>query len=260
MIMEHIEKIKKLGWTVLSGCYSDKQIIQSLKKIKYLQDKSPIIADEYVPRLNKVAKNLYNLPAKDLFFIKLFLENKELEKILIHFLNDPYYVQIPQNEPNYILRSLGARSTEGELPMHIDSFFPYQGPNVIAMQCILFLEDSTIENGCTINISGSHLSGTYADNNKRHLASPIEAKAGDLYIQDARLHHGTLPNITTNTRWSCVATYTRFFIKQHFDMPKTIPNRILKHLSPKEKSILGFCSQPLLDELHGADIKKGYTL
>lgn len=258
--MTPIEQIEKNGFTVLSGLFSEKDIDTALEKVLELEKTAPVIPDEYIPRLNKGAKNLYNLQAKDKFFIDLMLENKTLEQILMFFLNDPFYKQIPDYLPNYIMRSLGARSsTENNLPLHIDSFVPSLGSNVVSMQCILFLEDSTVGNGCTIAIPASHRLGLFADDTQRDLAIPIEAKKGDLYLQDSRLWHGALANTSDKSRWSLVMTATRWFIKQHFDC-STIPQSILELTTPKQRSILGFSSRPLLTELEGADIKRGYDL
>lgn len=98
----------------------------------------------------------------------------------------------------------------------------------------------------------------YADDSVWDQCIPIEAKAGDLYIQDGRLWHGTLPNTTDSTRWALVTTFTRWFIVQHYNLTKTVPDEIIKQLSPKQEHILGFNTQALLGIHEGVDIKKGY--
>lgn len=256
--MTPVEEIQELGFTVLKDFIKKPQIDLTLAKIIELEKISPKLEDQYIPRLNKSSPNIYNLEAKDKHFIDLFTLDSKLEQILMYFLNDSFYAQIPHFLPNYKIRSLGARSSGDALPLHIDSFFPYTGPNVIALQCILFLEDSRIDNGCTIAVPKSHLSGKYANDNKRKEAITIEAKAGSIYIQDARLWHGTLGNQSIGTRWSCVMTVSRWFITQHFNCDG-IPLNILGKCSPKQKAILGLCSKPLDNELSGVDIKKGYS-
>lgn len=256
--MTPIEEIEINGYTVLKGFIKD--VKRPLDKILELEKTSPKVLDEYTPRLNKGAPNIYNLAAKDKYFLDLFTKSERLETILIYFLNDPYYKQIPQHLPNYILRSLGARSSgPNELPLHIDSFKPSLGPYVTSMQCILLLEPSTVETGCTIAIKGSHLLGKYADDSQRHITTNIEAEPGDLLIQDARIIHGANANVSGKTRWSLVSTFTSWHITQHFS-PYTIPLEIFNLLDVKEKHILGFNTQPLIDETKGVDIKKGYEL
>ena len=257
--MNYLEQIKKDGYCVLPQVLSQNQVNNFLTKIKelYKETKDKICQD--TPYLNTNQPNVYNLQNKDINFIKLLFDNKEIEHILIKHLNDKWYKQIPQDQPNYILRSFGARSSNSALPLHIDSFIPYQGEEVIAMQMVIVLEDMSIENGCTVVIPGSHQIGEYADNTKFNNATPLLLKAGDIAIWDSRIWHGTTNNKTENTRWTIIATFTRWWIKQHFDITKALPEEIKNQLSQKEKSILGFASVPYLSEYEGIEMKKGYN-
>lgn len=257
--MNYLEQIKKDGYCVLPQVLSQNQVNNFLTKIKelYKETKDKICQD--TPYLNTNQPNVYNLQNKDINFIKLLFDNKEIEHILIKHLNDKWYKQIPQDQPNYILRSFGARSSNSALPLHIDSFIPYQGEEVIAMQMVIVLEDMSIENGCTVVIPGSHQIGEYADNTKFNDATPLLLKAGDIAIWDSRIWHGTTNNKTEDTRWTIIATFTRWWIKQHFDITKALPEEIKNQLSQKEKSILGFASVPYLSEYEGIEMKKGYN-
>lgn len=257
--MNYLEQIKKDGYCVLPQMLSQNQVNNFLTKIKelYKETKNKICQD--TPYLNTNQPNVYNLQNKDINFIKLLFNNKEIEHILIKHLNDKWYKQIPQDQPNYILRSFGARSSNSALPLHIDSFIPYQGEEVIAMQMVIVLEDMSIENGCTVVIPGSHQIGEYADNTKFNDATPLLLKAGDIAIWDSRIWHGTTNNKTEDTRWTIIATFTRWWIKQHFDITKALPEEIKNQLSQKEKSILGFASVPYLSEYEGIEMKKGYN-
>ena len=257
--MNYLEQIKKDGYCVLPQVLSQNQVNNFLTKIKelYKETKDKICQD--TPYLNTNQPNVYNLQNKDINFIKLLFDNKEIEHILIKHLNDKWYKQIPQDQPNYILRSFGARSSNSSLPLHIDSFIPYQGEEVIAMQMVIVLEDMSIENGCTVVIPGSHQIGEYADNTKFNNATPLLLKAGDIAIWDSRIWHGTTNNKTEDTRWTIIATFTRWWIKQHFDITKALPEEIKNQLSQKEKSILGFASVPYLSEYEGIEMKKGYN-
>ena len=206
---------------------------------------------EYPGRITKIPSNQITMQPDP-------RTGKEIEHILIKCLNDKWYKQIPQDQPNYILRSFGARSSNAALPLHIDSFIPYKGDEVIAMQVVIVLEDMTIENGCTVVIPGSHQAGEYADNKVYDQAIPLTLKAGDVAIWDSRLWHGTTNNKTEGTRWAIIATFTRWWIKQHFEITDAVPSEIYNHLSPKYRSILGYCSKPWKTEYEGIEIKKGY--
>jgi ectoine hydroxylase-related dioxygenase (phytanoyl-CoA dioxygenase family) len=256
--MNHSEQIKKNGYCILHQALSQTQVNDFLNKIKKLYEETKNEICQDVPYLNTNQPNIYNLQNKDVNFIKLLFDNKEIENILIDCLNDKWYKQIPQDQPNYIIRSFGARSSNSSLPLHIDSFIPYQGEETIAVQVAIVLEDMSIENGCTVAIPGSHQTGKYADNTKFNEAIPLLLKAGDIAIWDSRIWHGTTDNKTEGTRWAIIATFTRWWIKQHFDITKALPENIKKQLSQKEKSILGFASVPYLSEYEGIEMKKGY--
>lgn len=255
----YIDQIKKEGYCVIPQVFKSDQINHLLTLVKSTYERTKDEISQDTPYLNTNQPNIYNLQNKDLIFINTLFNINEVEQILISCLNDEWYKQIPQDQPNYILRSFGARSSNIALPLHIDSFIPYKGEKVIAIQIVIVLEDMTIENGCTVVIPKSHQSGEYADNKVYDQAIPLILKAGDVAIWDSRLWHGTTDNKTEGTRWAIIATFTRWWIKQHFDITKALPEEIKNKLSQKEKSILGFASIPHLSEYEGIEIKKGYS-
>lgn len=258
MLNKYINELKWNGYTVIPQALAIRDVKYLLDDVKFIyeRDKDKILKD--VPYLNSTSPNIYNLQNKNISFIGTLFKLPYIEEILIHFLNDKWYKAIPQNQPNYILRHFGARSSNDALPLHIDSFIPYIGDEVIAMQVAIILEDSTILNGCTTVLPGTHESGRYADNNYSDKVIPLECKAGDVLIWDSRLWHATTKNNTSGTRWAMIATFTRWFIKQMFDIPAALPEHIKKELTNKEKSILGFGSIPYKTEYEGIEIKKGY--
>ncbi|HEV3473271.1 MAG TPA: phytanoyl-CoA dioxygenase family protein, partial [Actinomycetota bacterium] len=208
--------------------------------------------------LNRDQPTVYSLQSKEIFFLDVLFEADVLQAVLTHFLNDRWYKQIPEGEPNYILRSYIARSSNKKLPMHIDSFVPYQGAHPFIMQCSIILEDQSAENGCTIVVPGSHLSGEYTTQEAASRAIPLESEKGDVVIWDSRLWHGTTENASGATRWAMIATYCRWWVKQHFNIPYTLPQDIYAQLTDSQKAVLGFCSIPPLDETERIDLKSGY--
>lgn len=255
---KNIQEIREQGYTILPQVFENWQVKYLLELVKnhYEITKDQISKD--VPYLNTNQPNVYNLQNKDINFINTLFGLQDVEKILIDCLNDKWYKQIPQDQPNYILRSFGARSSNSALPLHIDSFIPYIGNEVIAMQVVICLEDMTLENGCTIAVPKSHQLGEYADNKFYDNADPILLKAGDIAIWDSRLWHGTATNKSEGTRWAIIATFTRWWIKQHFDIPNNVPRNIEEKLTAKDKQLLGYCSVPFKNEFEGIDLKRGY--
>lgn len=255
--MNAINSILDKGYAILPNKLDDQQIFDFLTCCK-LEFENSSLNEKDIPFLNKNTPVVYNLQNKNIDIIKYLLNEKEIEEILIYFLNDKYYKQIPQNQPNYILRAVGARSSNIELPLHIDSFIPFIGDELIAMQVSIVLEDQTIENGCTILIPGSHKFGEYANQNEKDKCVSITPKKGDIVIWDSRIWHGAHANKSNSTRWAVIATFTRWWVKQQFDIPNNIPNDFKELLTEKELSVLGACSVPPSNELDSIDMKKGY--
>lgn len=255
--MDYIQQITELGYCKIENVYTEEETAKTLALVKEWEKKAPRIDDQYIPRLNKGNKDIYCLQNKDKYFLDIIFKSDEVEEILIHFLNDKFYKQIPENQPNYILRHVGARSSVEALPFHIDSFIPYIGEHVIAMQVAIFLEDSTVENGCTLVRHKSHQWGTYASQFDLDYQE-VTAKRGDVLIWDSRLHHGCLKNNTKGTRWTIVSTFTRWWVKQMFHITEGLSKDTLNQLTKKEKSILGYYSIPYNNEYEGIDMKNRY--
>lgn len=258
MTTSHLDQMSEKGFCVLEQAIPEGQVRHLLEKVKSLYESTKDNISQDVPFLNNGQPNVYNLQNKDVELVRFLFELKEVEAILLPCMNDKWYKQIPQDQPNYILRSFGARSSQAALPLHIDSFIPYKGDELIAVQVVVVLEDMTLENGCTLVIPGSHQSCEYADNEAKNKAIPLTLKAGDIAIWDSRLWHGTMENTTDSTRWAMIATFTRWWVKQHFDIPKALPDDIYQALSPKHRSLLGFCSMPWPSEYEGIELKRSY--
>jgi len=189
---------------------------------------------------------VYNLQNKDKRFIE-FLEDPFVERLMIAKLNEPYYRYIPPDQPNYILGQYLARSSTQALALHIDAGMPHAGNDTSMIQVAYLLEDSTLENGCTVIIPGSQTSGGYADRARTDTQS-LPASAGDVLIWDARVWHGAHANTTGKSRWAIIATYQRWWVKQSFDIPRALPVETYAQLTAKQKALLGYCTIPPVDE------------
>lgn len=253
-----IEQIDKVGYYRLRGVYDKKDVAFALDKVRSYYQTTRDKVSKDVPFLNIDQPTVYNLQSKDYCFLDLLFKPKITEQLLIHYLNDPWYKQIPQDQPNYLLRSYVARSSNRELPMHIDSFVPYLGNHVFVMQYSIILQDQNADNGCTVVVPGSHLAGKYTTQEAREKAVPIESEAGDVVIWDSRLWHGTTENTSGETRWAIVATFCRWWIKQHFNLTQTLPQDIYEKLTDAQKAVIGYCTIPQWDETTGIDLKRGY--
>ncbi len=259
-MQDYIAKIERDGYCYIPQVFARDEIDEALALVRQWYAHTVERQSDRMPFLNKDQPMVYNLQAKELVFLRMLLHTDVLQDILLHFLNDRWFTAIPPGEPNYILRSFLARSSNDQMPMHIDSFVPYQGPYVFIMQCSIILEDQTEQNGCTVVVPGSHLAAEYATQDAFQNARPIESCAGDVVFWDSRLWHGTRANQSGGTRWAMIATFCRWWMKQAFDIPGNLPQDIYDQLTNREKAILGFCSVPYDNETYGIDMKRSYDL
>jgi len=257
-VSDYLQQLETVGYCRIPAVYSPGRMREALERVNHHYEATKGEISDNVPFLNIGQSTLYNLQNKDSFFLELLFEPKMIEDILLHNLNDQWFKQIPKTDPNYILRSFIARSSNAKLPMHLDSFVPYLGSHVLIMQYSIILETQDEENGCTVVVPGSHHAGEYTTQDSFADAVPIESDVGDVVMWDSRLWHGTTENRSGSTRWAIVATFCRWWMKQHWQTTRSMPQEIFDTLAPREKAVLGFCSIPHFDESAGIDLKSGY--
>lgn len=256
---QHLAELADIGYTIIRQGLEPSKVDALLSSIGKVNLTRKEVSGVDQPFLNRGHDMLYNLQREDVQFLRTFTSNPLVMAIVQGLLNDIWYKQIRQENPNFILRALVARSSgEREMPLHIDSFVPSGGKLCIACQVAVILEDQTMERGCTMVVPGSHRSDSYADQSAMADAIPIETCVGDIVIWDSRLWHGALGNRSGASRWSMIATFVRWWIKQNFDLTGTLPEHIYGALTDDEKAVLGYCSLPPRDEYERTDMKTGH--
>lgn len=257
-VEQFLKELNVYGYTVIEQFLEPKAVQELLKTVNNLFDPAKHATFSGRPERELGDKFVYGLQKRDLKFIEL-LGHPVLEEILMNKLNDPYYRHLPATVPNYILSFYNARSSGPKLDLHTDTFVPSPGDKTWTMQVVFALEDSTIDNGCSIVVPGSHVSGKFVDRNLAKVEH-IEAKAGDVVIWDSRIWHGSTENCSKKSRWALVATLTCWWVKQRCDIPRGLPQSIYEKLNDKQKALLGFCSIPPLDEAERLNFKSGYEV
>lgn len=255
----NVQEIRERGYSVIPGAVDAETVSAALNRIRQVHESTRARTTNNVPFLNVGHNMVYNLQNKDVMFLKLIASHPAIRTVAMALLNDQWYRQIPRDRPNYILRSLLGRSGGSEaMPLHIDSFIPASGSFPWSIQAAVVLEDQTEENGCTVVVPGSHLFDRYANQEALTDAKPLPSKAGDVAFWDSRLWHGAKANKFGKSRWSVIGTFGRWWMKQNYDIPRTLPQEIYAQLSDEEKSVLGYCSMPPKTEFDRIDIKTGY--
>ena len=253
---QHLKNLTVYGYTRVVD-FIDPETLRHLKSlVGKFYESTKHIQYEGRPARDTDDKVIYNLQNKDKFFIDILTE-PFIKGVLMEKLNDPYYRFLPPDVPNYILSYYNARSSGHKLDLHIDTYIPSHGEWTWAMQVAFILDDQTEANGCTTVVPGSHLSGRYTDRDLENVVS-LTPRAGDLVMWDSRLWHGTLANASKGSRWSLIATFTMWWVKQNMDMTRSLPDQIYRQLTQEQKAMLGFCSIPPKDEMGRINTKCGY--
>ena len=262
---EHIKNIDYNGYTIIKNLISkdDCDIYTNLIEKYSTEEYSYKIGNNLNTEWD--GKWLYNLQNKDYKFFNL-LNNNFLENILKYKLNDKFYRNQEGEDPNYILQIFTARASgKKKLDMHSDirtKTCNYK--STLGITIIWYLKDTNIDNGCTYLVPGSHLINLaqeepYITDRDFKNVVPVEVSAGDVLVFDQALWHGAYANQTSDIPWRIQTAYNRWWIKPSFDIPNTIPDDFYKKLSNKEKSILGFCSQPSYNEFERINMTKAYN-
>lgn len=257
-IAQACSDLEQNGYCRIASVFTPAVVAEALARVRALAADHAAVEPRDIPRLDQGQQTVYNLQNKDVALLKLLLDCDVVRAVLVRFLNDEWHRAIPLDQPNYILRSFSARNNRVAAPLHIDSFIPYQGHYPLSMQVAVILEPQAPESGCTVVVPGSHQSGEYVTQDQRANAVPIESGPGDVVIWDSRVWHGTLANTTSASRWSLIATFVRWWVKQGYDITGSLPRDIYRQLSDRDRAVLGYCARPLRDEQAGIDFKKGY--
>lgn len=250
--------------------YSKKIAVNNIKKRGYYVFKS-VFTKKYIEKLHNLIKNqksygqsgffnnskldskaVLNLQSKHLEFIKL-LQNKIICTINKKLLNDKYYKSLNSKLPNYTLCQYAARSAgKSKLVLHIDDKVPSNSENINYLQWAIPMIDLTKKNGCTQVLPGSHKYGMLKPAlKKKHKLKDLTLKAGDMVVWDGRIWHSARPNIKALDRWAVIITFSKWFFKPHYDIPRSFPKNFYKYLTKELKIILGFASIPKFSEKSG---------
>jgi ectoine hydroxylase-related dioxygenase (phytanoyl-CoA dioxygenase family) len=254
--IQHEKNIEVYGYTLIKTIIPEGLVAELVNKVNSLHNSEKHVRPKGVPNRDAKDRVVYNLQNKGIIFIKLLM-NPFIRRLLMSRLNDPFYRFLPESSPNYILNYYNARSSGNALDLHIDSHVPAITSFIWAMQVAFILEDQNLDNGCTIVVPGSHHSCRFSDRSIQDV-KPIVSNPGDIVVWDSRLWHGTLENKINASRWSLIATFSSWWVKQSMDITRSLPDEIYKSLSDEEKSVLGFCSIPPLDESVRINTKCGY--
>ena len=192
-------------------------------------------------------------------FLNLVVNGDQIDPLKI-VLNDPYYLLIPPEEPNFILAQCNLRKSTSALNYHIDVRLKVPSPSSWSIQCVVALEDRHRGNGGLKVIPGSHLF-EQIDNKDLDTTTEqfVDLEAGDIVIFWSHLYHGTT-GISDGeaAAWGLLLTYRAWWCKPQFDFVKMFGEEPPASLSERAKTLLGYYSQPSGDCNASPSARQGY--
>jgi ectoine hydroxylase-related dioxygenase (phytanoyl-CoA dioxygenase family) len=127
-------------------------------------------------------------------------------------------------------------------PLHADQDYmatPWAHSEVCNIAFLL--DDFTADNGATVVVPGSHLTGTSPPGDNTVAAIPITAPRGSLICLDGRVWHGTGKNNTPGQRRRAIFCYfCKPYIRQQENITRSLLPEIRERLTPAERQLLGF--------------------
>jgi len=249
-----VEEIRLMGYTVLPKILGESVVERLLTTVRAHATTG---SKKGVTENQAKDKYAYHLQYRDRIFLDILTEWRGGLDILKPFLNDPFYRSLPEDFYNFLLAYYNARSSVAYLPLHIDNYVPTLGDYPNSMQIVFSLNGQSSENGATIVVPGSHRAGSLPDRSLSDLGQRIDCKPGDVIIWDSRLWHGALENSSGTDRWSLVATFRPWYLKQNYDPVRGMPEEIYNGLSIQQKVLCGFLSRPAKDETEKVNLKEG---
>ena len=250
-IDQALENLNRDGYTILESVIPDDECAHLVELLEATHDRfAPAYAANAAAghRLNfhEDEKIVYNLHNKDSAFLR-FIDPEPVFSIVERFLQQGSY----QNSDPVILRQNTARTPMPGGPsqqLHIDSRLPGGAFPLMAVVTWL-LEDFTEDNGSTRIVPGSQRNPEYPSDDAPDPGEiTITGRRGSALIMDGSVWHGGGANSSTGTRWCILSTYVRWFFKSAFDFSQNMPADHYASLSPRQKQVMGFTTQPPADE------------
>jgi ectoine hydroxylase-related dioxygenase (phytanoyl-CoA dioxygenase family) len=187
-------------------------------------------------------------------FLQTLLDNGFIKSLQDNFFNS-----------NCILNSLSALNNLPNQPnfsavVHRDLRF-YSGEFPIMLNCLIMLDDFTIENGGTYLLPKSHLEER-KPSDEEFFKNAIQAVGikGDILIFNANVWHASAPNTTQSDRRAIPFTVSKSFMKQLLDYPRALGYNKMDSYSTKLQQFLGYHSRvpASLEEWYQPEDKRFY--
>jgi len=256
MTNQEIESLKNKGYVILRNRISN----------EWLDALSNAIDDAFITHRETQIKNGNDITTGGVA-LHVLLSNPIFIDFLDHLIKIGFIKDLQENYFNSkcILNSFSALDNLPNQPnfsavVHRDLRF-YSNQFPIMINCLLMIDDFTIENGGTYLLPYSHLEERKPDD-AEFFSKAIQAtgKRGDLLIFDSNVWHSSAPNTTQGHRKAVPITITKSFMKQLLDYPRAIGYDKMDDFNLELQQLLGYHSRvpASLDEWYQPEDKRFY--
>ncbi|MDA1196509.1 MAG: phytanoyl-CoA dioxygenase family protein [Nanoarchaeota archaeon] len=251
------EEFEKKGYVVVRNALSSEQIDQLEKEAETFSEKEVEGADYYYEEVDgkKIIRRIERVSLVSPFLKALFHDGKVME-ILTELFGEPAYLF----KDKFNLKLSGGRG----YPPHVDGHFQWQDEHGAKrkgwleysdtfINCVIPIDESTIENGCLEVADVAHYSklGKDFDEVSSKLVEgtpnipealmkdipmvPLETKKGDIIFFDWKCIHGSGVNSTPKSRRIMYSTYNAKSSGDQLD--NYFNDKKNSQGSPKQKSL-----------------------
>jgi ectoine hydroxylase-related dioxygenase (phytanoyl-CoA dioxygenase family) len=256
MKIENTIELEKQGYTIIRNLVNENwlDLLKDALDKAFIEHRETQLNNNNDIQTNGVA--LHVLLSNPIFIN--FLEELQNKKFF-EFLSEAFF------NSKCIINSFSALDNLPNQPnfsatVHRDLRF-YSGSFPIMINCLLMVDDFTIENGGTYLLPYSHLEER-KPSDEEFLKNAIQAtgKRGDMLIFNANVWHSSAPNKTQNHRRAIPITVSRSFMKQLLDYPRAIGYDKIDEFSLELQQLLGYHSRvpASLDEWYQPENKRFY--
>jgi ectoine hydroxylase-related dioxygenase (phytanoyl-CoA dioxygenase family) len=256
MTQDNFTELNKQGYTIIRNLVDENwlNILREAIDKSFIEHRTTQLNNNNDIKTDGVA--LHVLLSNPIFIN--FLEDLQ-SKGFFNFLSESFF------KSNCIINSFSALDNLPNQPnfsaiVHRDLRF-YSGNFPIMLNCLLMVDDFTIENGGTYLLPYSHLEER-KPSDEEFFQKAIQAvgQKGDMIIFNANVWHSSAPNITQSHRRAIPITVSRSFMKQLLDYPRAIGYDKMDSFSLELQQLLGYHSRvpASLDEWYQPEDKRFY--
>jgi ectoine hydroxylase-related dioxygenase (phytanoyl-CoA dioxygenase family) len=256
MTSSQSQELKDQGYTIMRNKIDEKwvSILSNEMDKAFLEHRNIQLTNKNDINSNGVA--LHVLLSNPIFieFLQTLLENQFIQSLQDNFfyskciLNSFSALNNLPNQPNF------------SAIVHRDLRF-YSGDFPIMLNCLIMIDDFTVENGGTYLLTGSHLEEK-KPSNEEFFQNAIQAtgKRGDILIFNANVWHSSAPNTTQENRRAIPFTISKSFMKQLLDYPRALGYDKMDSFTYEMQQFLGYHSRvpASLNEWYQPEDKRYY--